>query len=84
VAQAFWNQAKDLIGVKLSAFHPVTWAQDLLCGGAGSEQNQTMIIIGMYSSWMQRNKRRHGEQSVPIRAAVQWATDMALDLWQLT
>jgi hypothetical protein len=42
-----------------------------------------MIIIGMYSLWMQRNRRRHGEQSSPIQAAVQWAIDLAFDLGQV-
>lgn len=84
VARAFWRQAKNLTGVRLPVLHTMTWAQDLLCGRAGSEQNQVIIIIGMYSLWMQRNRRRHGEQSLPIRAAVQWVADMAFDLWQLT
>ena len=70
VARAFWNQAKDLTGVKLPTQHPVTWARDLVCGRAGPERNLSLIIIGMYSLWLQRNKRRHGEQQMPIRAAV--------------
>lgn len=30
-----------------------------------------------------RNKRRHGELPIPIHKAVEWARDMAFDLWQL-
>ena len=47
------------------------------------EWSQALIIIGMYALWMQRNKRRHGEQSMLIKKAVEWAADMAFDLWQL-
>jgi hypothetical protein len=79
VARAFWAHAKELTGVKLPELHPIIWARDLLCGRAGSEQSQSMIIIGMYALWMQRNKRRHGEQAVPIRKAVEWPVDMAFD-----
>ena len=32
---------------------------------------------------MARNCRRHGENSLPLRLAVQWATHTAYDLWQM-
>jgi hypothetical protein len=82
VARAFWEQTKTITGVKLPPLHHETWAQDLLEGRAGSEQNQTTIIIGIYALWMQRNRRRHGEPGLPVRAAVQWAVDLAFDLMQ--
>lgn len=63
--------------------HPETWAEDLIEGRTGREQDQAIFLIGMYSFWMQRNKRRHREQAMPIRVAVQWAVDLALDLGQL-
>jgi hypothetical protein len=37
----------------------------------------------MYALWMQWNRRRHGEQFLPVRAAVQWAVDLAFDLLQV-
>jgi hypothetical protein len=43
-----------------------------------------MILIGMYSLWMQRNRRQHGEQTVPIKEAVRWAMDLAFDLWHIS
>jgi ribonuclease HI len=42
-----------------------------------------MILIGMYALWMQRNRRKHGEQTPPIKDAVQWAVDLAFDLHQV-
>ena len=63
--------------------HPETWAEDLIEGRTGGEQDQAIFLIGMYSFWMQRNNRRRREQAMPIRVAVQWAVDLALDLGQL-
>lgn len=80
VARDFWDHAKTLAGVKLLDLHPVTWAYDLVCGRVVSGENQAMIIVGIYSLWTQRNKRRHGEQSLPIRESVRWAMDLAYDL----
>lgn len=61
IAREFWGLTKQLVGVKLPTLHPVTWAHDLLNGRAGLERFQSLIIIGMYALWMQRNRRRHGE-----------------------
>jgi hypothetical protein len=36
----------------------------------------------MWSLWMARNRRRHGEEALPVKIAVQWAKDSAFDLWQ--
>jgi hypothetical protein len=41
-------------------------------------------MIGMWALWMMRNKRRHGELSMPVHQTVLWAKDMAIDLWQLS
>jgi hypothetical protein len=83
IAKAFWTQTIVATGIKLPPLHPETRAHDLIEGRAGSERSQATIIIGMYSLWMQRNRRRHGEQSSPIQAAVQWAIDLAFDLGQV-
>jgi len=32
---------------------------------------------------MQRNKRRHGAEQLPLKEIVQWSVDMAHDLWLL-
>lgn len=42
-----------------------------------------MIICGMWSLWMLRNRRRHGEDGLPIRRAVLWVCDTTFDIWQL-
>jgi hypothetical protein len=56
------------------------WAGDLVSGRVASGEKQAMLLVGMYSLWMQQNKRRHGEQGLPIREAIRWAMDLALDL----
>jgi hypothetical protein len=83
VAKAFWEQTKAITGVKLPPLHHESWAHDLIEGRAGSKQSQPTILIGMYALWMQRNRRRHGEQALPVRVAVQWAIDLAFDLLQV-
>lgn len=32
---------------------------------------------------MARNRRRHGEEALPLKVAIQWAHDTAFDLWQM-
>ena len=81
IAKLFWELTNQLTGVKLPRLHPVTWARDLLVHGTAKER--AIIICGMWSLWMQRNKRRHGEAGMPIRQAVLWVRDTAFDLWQL-
>lgn len=74
VAKLFWDQVRLLTGVKVPLLHPLTWARDLVDPSVISEKDAAVIICGMWSLWMSRNKRRHGEDVVPIRVAVQWVT----------
>ena len=61
-----------------------TSTHDLVRGRVGDTRSQAMIMIGMYSLWMQRNKRRHGEAPVPTKGAVQWVADPTFDLWHIS
>ncbi|OEL13749.1 hypothetical protein BAE44_0025232, partial [Dichanthelium oligosanthes] len=81
IAKIFWEQTKELTGVKLPNLRTETWARDLLFWG--SAMDREIIICGMWSLWMFRNKRRHGEAAMPIRQAVLWVRDTAFDLWQI-
>lgn len=83
VAKLFWDQVRLLTGVKVPLLHPLKWARDLVDPSVISEKDAAVIICGMWSLRMSRNKRRHGEDVVPIRVAVQWVPDTAFDLWQL-
>jgi hypothetical protein len=38
----------------------------------------------MWSLWMARNKRRHGEPEIPVWKVVEWIKNIAFDLWQLS
>lgn len=84
IARLFWRDIKSLTGVKLPRLHPLTWASDILRGSFCSEKDRCLLTIGMYSLWAQRNKRGHGEDQLPLRQAVRWATDLGHDLWQIT
>jgi len=84
IAKLFWQEVQTMTGAKLPRLHPASWATDLLLSEVCSDKNRCIFIIGMYSLWMQRNSRRHGEAVKPIRLAVQWAIDTAYDLWLLS
>lgn len=84
IAKAFWHEIKALTGVKLPRLHPNTWASDLLSTGVCTDKERGILITGMYSLWLQRNKRRHGEPPAPVTMVVRWSLDIAFDLWQLS
>lgn len=84
VARCFWEQTRTLTGAKLPRLHRHTWAWDLIDPSCCSEQAAAIFLCGTWSLWMARNKRRHGEPSIPLRKAVEWTIDTAFDLWQLT
>lgn len=83
VAKSFWAKTRKLTGVKMPKLHPDTWAHDLVDLNICPPKNAAVILCGMWSLWMARNKRHHGEAPWPVRMQVQWATDTAFDLWKL-
>jgi hypothetical protein len=56
IAKEFWEQVKELIGIKLSQLHPQTWAGDLLLD-IYPKKESAIINCGMWSLWTSRNKR---------------------------
>jgi hypothetical protein len=56
VAKIFWETTKASTGVKLPKLYGASWVHDILHGKAA------LILCGMWSLWMQRNKQRHGEE----------------------
>jgi hypothetical protein len=83
VARIFWWITKDTTAIKIPKLQEVTWARDLLDGKICSRKDAAIILCGMWSLWMQRNKRCHGEASLPIQKAVQWVRDTTSDLWHI-
>jgi hypothetical protein len=79
----FWREVKIITGVKLSSLHSVSWASDLLMDELCNDKERTIFIIVLYSLWMQRNQRRHGDVHKPVSAAVWWSLHTALDLWNM-
>lgn len=84
MAKLFWKEMKRLTGAKLPTLHPQFWAADILSSNVCSDKERSLFTIGMYALWTQRNQRRHGESAPPIRVVVQWAADLAHDLWLVT
>jgi ribonuclease HI len=83
-AKAFWQQVKELSGVKVPLLHPVTWAKDLIDPKLVPRKNAAVILCGMWSLWMARNCKRHNRDTVPLHVSVRWALDTAFDLWQIS
>ena len=75
VEGVFWREIMLMTGVKLPGLHPQFWASDILCPEVCAEGERDLLIIGMYSIWLQRNQRRHDEPQIPLRVAAQWAVD---------
>ena len=80
VAKFFWAEVRRLTAVKLQVLHPLTWAHDLIHPALFPPKDAAVILCGMWSLWMGRNKRRHGEAAVPVRVAAKWEIDTAFDL----
>lgn len=83
VAKSFWREVKILNGTKLPSMPPATWERDLLSSEVCNERERSIIIIGMYALWTQRNQRRHDDSSKPINILVRWCVDTAFDLWNI-
>jgi len=75
VARMFWEEAKKITRVKVPCLRLESWAIDLMQDNVCPRKDRALIICGMWSLWMLRNKRRHGEVGMPIRQAVLWVCD---------
>lgn len=75
MAKYCWDQAKVLTSVKVPRLHPLTWAHELVDPGFCSGKDAAVILCGMWTLWMARKKRQHGEEGVPMRVAMQWAKE---------
>ncbi|OEL18065.1 hypothetical protein BAE44_0020917, partial [Dichanthelium oligosanthes] len=84
VAKQFWDSTKLLTRVKMPRLHEVTCARDLVQPDICPRKDAAIILCGMWTLWMRRNKVRHGEVLVPIRQAVEWVRDTAFDPWHLS
>jgi hypothetical protein len=84
VAKLLWNQTKVLSGIKIPPLHPLNWALDLIDQRIVLARDATVILCGMWSLWMARNNRCHVREPLPIKIMIQWAVDIAFDLWQMT
>jgi hypothetical protein len=82
MARLFWEDARTITGVKLPRLHERTWARDLLQPDICPRKNAAVILCGMWSLWMMRNKLRHGEAPLPVRQALEWVRT-SFYLWHL-
>jgi hypothetical protein len=83
MARSFWAQTKSITGIKIPPLHPLTWTRDLIDPALFPPRATAVILCRMWSLWMARNSRRHGKDSLPMSISVQWAVDIAFDLWQM-
>jgi hypothetical protein len=81
MARLFWEDARTITGVKLPRLHERTWARDLLQPDICPRKNAAVILCGMWSLWMMRKKRRHGEAPLPVRQALEWVRETSVDLF---
>jgi hypothetical protein len=58
IAKLFWDNTRIITRVKLPQFHEHTWARDLLQPDICPRKNAAVVLCGMWSSWMMRNKRQ--------------------------
>ncbi|KAF8740105.1 hypothetical protein HU200_013821 [Digitaria exilis] len=79
-ARAFWQRLKELTGVKLPLLNQRTRVIDLLDGSLCSELERNIILCGMWSIWQSRNDRHHGKKEIQLKLAIDWATDVCLQL----
>lgn len=63
--------------------HENTWARELLYDEVCTRQDAAVIMCGMWSLWMMRDSRKHGEKPIPVRTAVQWVWETSYELWHL-
>lgn len=74
---------REVTGIKLPKLHEYTWARDLLCEEVCNRREASVIMCGMWSLWMMRNSRKHGQPVIPTVKAIQWVSDIASDLLSL-
>jgi hypothetical protein len=56
VAKLFWSITRIATGVKIPKLNESTWAHDLLQGDVCPKKDWAIILCGMWSIWMQRDK----------------------------
>jgi len=71
---------REITGCKLPSLHPVTWTRDLLAADMCSQEEEALIICGVWSLWSGQNARRHGRTSWNPGAAVRHIADMVQEL----
>ncbi|XP_073353887.1 uncharacterized protein [Aegilops tauschii subsp. strangulata] len=58
-SQRFWEEARQLLDIKLPRLHPSTWATDILCDARFSTRERASMISMMWSIWTSRNQWTH-------------------------
>ena len=70
MAKLFWENTKQLAGVKLPHMHPETWAMDLLLAKVCPRREAAAIICGIWALWVARDRKHHGEQPIQVQEAM--------------
>jgi hypothetical protein len=76
----FWHRLKEMFQVKLPTLHLANWASDLTDPTLCDEFSAAIILCGMWSLWRTRNDIKHGENTILVWKAIDWALDTATQL----
>jgi hypothetical protein len=79
-AKLFWQEIKEVTGVKIPELHPTTWTMDLIDSSIVNQSEAVVILCGAWAVWSKRNARNHGERARTVSESVKWAADIATDL----
>jgi hypothetical protein len=60
-AKQFWSAAKEILLLKLTSLHPMTWTKDILCDPRYTADERAKITTVMYNIWTSRTNITHGE-----------------------
>jgi ribonuclease HI len=82
-ARLFWQELKSVTSIKIPAFHPRSWASDIVEEKLVTKEQACVILCGCWSIWTERNAIWHGGGGRSVSESVRWVMDTIFDLAQL-
>src|SRR6266540_6441982 len=76
----FWQEMKQVTGVKVPRLHPGSWPSDLIDGKLLTEEHSCFILCGAWAVWSARNALWHGDSRRSVIQMVRWAMETMIDL----
>jgi hypothetical protein len=79
-AKIFWEEMRRMADLKVSSFHPRSWAMDMVDNPLISESSTALIMCSCWAIWNERNACKHGEGGRLMTDSVRWALQTMVDL----